>query len=82
MGSLTSPNPEAQTEAIRKAYNDAQLRPAQVDFVELHGTGTKVRLRYLVSGVTEQQSCRSVTELKQTRRELFFLRDVMTVLSI
>ncbi|CCM00451.1 uncharacterized protein FIBRA_02483 [Fibroporia radiculosa] len=42
MGSLTTPNPEAQAQAIRLAYEDAGLRPHQADFVELRGTGTVV----------------------------------------
>lgn len=42
MGSLTTPNPEAQAQAINRAYTDAGLRPHQADFVELHGTGTVV----------------------------------------
>ncbi|GJJ08186.1 Type I Iterative PKS [Clathrus columnatus] len=42
MGSLTTPNPEAQAQAIRKAYQDAGLEPHHTDFVELHGTGTVV----------------------------------------
>jgi fatty acid synthase, animal type len=42
MGSLTTPSPEAQSQAIRNAYRDAGLKPNQVDFVELHGTGTVV----------------------------------------
>lgn len=42
MGSLTTPNPEAQAQAIANAYRDAGLKPCQADFVELHGTGTIV----------------------------------------
>jgi fatty acid synthase len=42
MGSLTTPSPQAQTQAIRNAYRDAGLLPHQADFVELHGTGTVV----------------------------------------
>ena len=42
MGSLTTPSPEAQSQAIRTAFMDAGLSPHQVDFVELHGTGTVV----------------------------------------
>jgi fatty acid synthase, animal type len=42
MGSLTTPSPEAQSQAIRNAYRDAGLSPNQADFVELHGTGTIV----------------------------------------
>lgn len=42
MGSLTTPSPEAQSQAIKNAYRDAGLKPNQADFVELHGTGTVV----------------------------------------
>jgi fatty acid synthase, animal type len=42
MGSLTTPSPEAQSQAIRNAYRDAGLNANQADFVELHGTGTVV----------------------------------------
>nr|ART89046.1 polyene polyketide synthase 1 [Agaricomycetes sp.] len=42
MGSLTTPSPEAQSQAIKNAYKDAGLKPCQADFVELHGTGTIV----------------------------------------
>ncbi|EPQ51987.1 polyketide synthase [Gloeophyllum trabeum ATCC 11539] len=42
MGSLTTPSAEAQILAIRNAYRDARLSPSQVDFIELHGTGTVV----------------------------------------
>lgn len=48
MGSLTTPNPVAQTEAIRRAYADAGLQPCEADFVELHGTGTKVCANHLL----------------------------------
>ncbi|MCK2240553.1 MULTISPECIES: type I polyketide synthase [unclassified Crossiella] len=39
---LTTPNGLAQQEVLRLAYRDAQVDPAQVQYVELHGTGTKV----------------------------------------
>ncbi|KAL0572907.1 hypothetical protein V5O48_009054 [Marasmius crinis-equi] len=42
MGSMTTPSPDAQTQAIENAYADAGLKPSQADFVELHGTGTIV----------------------------------------
>ncbi|KAB8169629.1 type I polyketide synthase, partial [Streptomyces mimosae] len=39
---LTVPNPEAQAEVIRLAYANAGVAPADVQYVELHGTGTRV----------------------------------------
>ncbi|MCO1574801.1 type I polyketide synthase [Crossiella sp. SN42] len=39
---LTTPNGLAQQEVLRLAYRDAGVDPAQVQYVELHGTGTKV----------------------------------------
>ncbi|MEU1806789.1 type I polyketide synthase, partial [Streptomyces sp. NPDC019937] len=38
---LTTPNPHAQQEVLRLAYERAEVDPAQVQYVELHGTGTK-----------------------------------------
>ncbi|BBZ30875.1 polyketide synthase PKS13 [Mycolicibacterium madagascariense] len=37
---LLAPNPDAQTEVLRKAYKDAGIDPRSVDYVEAHGTGT------------------------------------------
>ncbi|MDK4234555.1 polyketide synthase Pks13 [Corynebacterium propinquum] len=37
---LTAPNPEAQIDVLRRAYADAGVDPATVDYVETHGTGT------------------------------------------
>ncbi|MET7906375.1 beta-ketoacyl synthase N-terminal-like domain-containing protein, partial [Streptomyces sp. NPDC005355] len=40
--SLTTPSREAQAELLRRAYENAGVRPADVQYVELHGTGTRV----------------------------------------
>ncbi|MFF7191859.1 type I polyketide synthase, partial [Streptomyces sp. NPDC008222] len=40
--SLTTPSREAQAELLRRAYDNAGVRPADVQYVELHGTGTRV----------------------------------------
>ncbi|HEX6499962.1 MAG TPA: type I polyketide synthase, partial [Micromonosporaceae bacterium] len=39
---LTVPNQRAQEDVIRRACRDAGVRPADVRYVELHGTGTPV----------------------------------------
>ena len=38
---LTAPNPQAQREVLLAAYRRAGVSPADVQYVELHGTGTK-----------------------------------------
>ncbi|MER6144984.1 beta-ketoacyl synthase N-terminal-like domain-containing protein [Streptomyces sparsogenes] len=39
---LTRPSPDAQTEVLRRAWEQAGVDPAEVRYVELHGTGTPV----------------------------------------
>ncbi|MFJ2900656.1 type I polyketide synthase, partial [Streptomyces sp. NPDC087218] len=39
---LTTPSADGQEEVLRLAYADAGIAPADVDYVELHGTGTRV----------------------------------------
>ncbi|MFD2421010.1 SDR family NAD(P)-dependent oxidoreductase [Amycolatopsis pigmentata] len=39
---LTAPRPEGQRRALRRAYRNARVSPAEVGLVEAHGTGTVV----------------------------------------
>jgi 8-amino-7-oxononanoate synthase len=39
---LPAPNPKAQEEVLRDAYRQAGISPHQVDYIEAHGTGTKL----------------------------------------
>ncbi|MEV6927914.1 SDR family NAD(P)-dependent oxidoreductase [Dactylosporangium sp. NPDC051485] len=41
-GGLTVPSPDAQAAVLRHAYDRAGVAPADVQYVELHGTGTRV----------------------------------------
>ncbi|MFG2224953.1 SDR family NAD(P)-dependent oxidoreductase [Streptomyces sp. NPDC048644] len=40
--SMTTPSPQAQESVLRAAYEYAGVAPSAVQYVELHGTGTKV----------------------------------------
>jgi len=40
--SITAPSPIAQEECIGQALKDAAVNPADIDYVECHGTGTKL----------------------------------------
>jgi len=39
---FTVPNPDAQRDTIRKAFDVAQVSPQSISFVECHGTGTSL----------------------------------------
>lgn len=39
---LSAPNPQAQTDLIKKSLKEAGVEAGDIDYLELHGTGTKV----------------------------------------
>ena len=39
---IAAPNPQAQTTVLRAAYDQAGVSPTQVQYIEAHGTGTKL----------------------------------------
>lgn len=39
---ITSPNPDAQCDVITEAWEDAQIEPDTISYIEAHGTGTKL----------------------------------------
>lgn len=39
---ITAPNPESQTNVIEQAWKEAGISPDTLDFIEAHGTGTKL----------------------------------------
>jgi len=40
--SLTAPNPNAQAQLLVSAFDDAQLDPSTISYIEAHGTGTSL----------------------------------------
>jgi amino acid adenylation domain-containing protein len=40
--SLTAPNPNAQTQLLISAFDDAQIDPSTISYIETHGTGTRL----------------------------------------
>lgn len=51
---MTSPNRESIARCIRRAQRNAGIRPDQVDYISVHGTGTKL------NDVVEVAACRDV----------------------
>jgi polyketide synthase PksJ len=49
--SLTAPNPDAQAALMVEAYTSAGVDPADVDYLEAHGTGTELGDPVEVSGM-------------------------------
>lgn len=49
---ITAPRPQGQAEAIRKAYQDANVNPETVSYVETHGTGTPLGDPIEIEGLT------------------------------
>jgi fatty acid synthase len=41
---LTYPSRELQTQLMEQFYEEIRIKPTSVDFLEAHGTGTKVSL--------------------------------------
>jgi thioester reductase-like protein len=69
---ISAPSPVAQSEVIRKAWENSGVSPSQVRFIETHGTGTvlgdPIEFRGLVSAfenlVSEGEKACSVSSVK------------------
>ena len=55
-GGIMTPSSSGQAMAIRRAYEGAGYTPADLDFVEGHGTGTRVGDQIELKGVFEAQT--------------------------
>ena len=49
---LSAPNPEAQADVLKRAWDDAGIQPQQISFIETHGTGTKLGDPIEIHGLT------------------------------
>ena len=54
--SLTAPNSIAQAEVIEKAWENAQINPLEIGYIEAHGTGTKLGDPIEIAGLTNAYS--------------------------
>ncbi len=54
--SITVPNPESQIKVMRKACEEAGIEPKDIQYVEMHGTGTSVGDPLEVKAVNEVYS--------------------------
>jgi enediyne polyketide synthase len=51
-GGITAPSASGQSRALIRAYEKAKFDPAQIDFIEGHGTGTTVGDKVELEGIT------------------------------
>lgn len=51
--SLTAPNPQAQADVIRKAYETTNVDMSKVAYIECHGTGTSIGDPIEINGLKE-----------------------------
>lgn len=49
---ITAPNPEAQSSVITEAWKKAGINPEKLNFIETHGTGTKLGDPIEVTGIS------------------------------
>ncbi|WP_297418094.1 SDR family NAD(P)-dependent oxidoreductase [Clostridium sp.] len=50
---ITAPNAKAQEEVIIRAWKEAEINPETIDYIEAHGTGTKLGDPIEIDGITK-----------------------------
>ena len=60
---LTAPSPQAQTAVILRAWQEADITPEALQYIEAHGTGTKLGDPIEIQGITD--AFRKITDRKQ-----------------
>lgn len=61
--SIAAPNPKAQSEVITMAWEDANIDPETIKYIETHGTGTKIGDPIEIEGI--QKAFEKYTSKKQ-----------------
>lgn len=61
--SITAPNPQAQSELIKKAWRDSDIDPETISYIETHGTGTPTGDPTEIKGIID--AFREFTDRKQ-----------------
>ena len=69
--SLTAPNSEAQSELLVQAYQEAEIDPESVSYLELHGTGTKLGDPIEIEGIKRAFKQLAKHQEKNTRRKQY-----------
>jgi len=59
---ITAPNALAQADVIDRAWKDAQIEPKTINYIEVHGTGTKLGDPIEIDGLT--RAFRKYTDMK------------------
>jgi acyl transferase domain-containing protein len=55
--SMTHPHPESQARLIRQVLRQANVKPGDIGYAELHGTGTIVRITCVfIRGIADQNT--------------------------
>ncbi len=75
---ITAPDPDAQADTLVRAWEDAGIGPEDLDWIEAHGTGTRIGDPVEVAGITtavrrlsnRRQFC-AITSLKGNLNHLF-----------
>lgn len=50
---ITAPNPDAQADVIVRAWQDAEVQPETISYIEAHGTGTKLGDPVEIEGINK-----------------------------
>uniref|UniRef100_A0AAQ5YJU9 Fatty acid synthase n=1 Tax=Amphiprion ocellaris TaxID=80972 RepID=A0AAQ5YJU9_AMPOC len=82
---VTFPSGDMQQRLVRSLYEEANITPEQVEYIEAHGTGTKVRNTavtcnlFLVLGFTSQSICCLIRQKIGNNKNIFFPKMKMSL---